>query len=72
MTRFALMLITAAFGAYTVYVLLEYGYLGLWQAAFANLATTQVILDLAIISVLVIVWMVADARKNGRNAGRSC
>lgn len=67
MIRFALILVIAAFGAYSGYVLLEVGYLGLWQAAFANVATTQVILDLVIIGSLACLWIVSDARKTGRN-----
>lgn len=68
MTRFALILAIAVFGVYSGYVLFQYGYLGLWQAAFSNIATTQVILDLIITSTLAIFWMIADARKTGRNA----
>ena len=68
MTRFALILVIALFGAYSGYVILQYGYVGLWHAAFANIATTQVIIDLVITSTLAIIWMIADARRTGRNA----
>lgn len=67
MPRVILIVVIAAFGAYSGYVLLEYGYVGLWQAAFSNIATTQVILDLVITSTLVIIWMINDARLTGRN-----
>ncbi len=64
----ALWVITLAFGAYSGYVLLHYGYLGLFQAAMANAATWQVLLDLVIVCALAISWMLRDAREHGRRA----
>ena len=67
LTTVLLVIVTAAFGVYSGYVMLEYGYLGIWQSVFVNAATVQVILDLTIVCTLASVWMVNDARKTGRN-----
>lgn len=64
---FLLALIFAGFGAFSVSVMLEHGYVGLWQAAFANTATMQVLFDLVITCLLISSWMLIDARKTGRN-----
>lgn len=66
--KFLLIDALVLFGAFSLWVLLEYGYFGLWQAAFANIATTQVTIDLIICATLICVWMVRDARSQGRNA----
>jgi len=67
MNRLALMLILAAFGAYSSYAMLQVGYLGIWQAGFASAGSLQVLLDLVIACLLISSWMVIDARRNGRN-----
>jgi hypothetical protein len=48
--RLVLWSITLAFGAYTLWLLAEIGYLGIWQAGFATAGSTQVTLDLVISS----------------------
>lgn len=67
LTTLALVLVTAAFGVFSAYVLIEIGYLGLWESAFTSIGTTQIILDLVIVCSLAAVWIVSDARKTGRN-----
>lgn len=67
MTRLVLILILAAFGAYSSWAMLQVGYLGIWQAAFANAGSLQILLDLVIACLLISSWMVADARRSGRN-----
>jgi hypothetical protein len=67
LTTVLLIFVTAAFGVYSGYVMLEFGYLGIWQSVFVNAATVQVILDLVIVCTLASAWMVRDARKSGRN-----
>lgn len=56
------------FSAYTAWVLYVDGYIGLIQRALANPSTIQVALDLVIACTLIIMWMIADARKRGANA----
>lgn len=62
-----LIAVFAVFGAYSCWVLLEFGYFGLWQAAMANGATWQVLIDLVIACLLLCSWMVLDGRRQGRN-----
>ncbi|MFN3303941.1 MAG: DUF2834 domain-containing protein [Roseateles sp.] len=64
--RPVLLLVFAAFGAYSLYVIWQLGYVGLWQAGMANIGTWQVLLDLVIMSVLALGWMARDARSTGR------
>ena len=42
--------------------------MALFQAAMANAATWQVLLDLVIVCALAISWMLRDAREHGRRA----
>jgi hypothetical protein len=56
----------AAFGAYSLYVMWEIGYFGIWQACMANIGTWQLLLDFVITSVLVVGYMARDARQTGR------
>jgi len=53
------------FAALTAYAVAQYGIVGLFEAAFANAATTLVFVDLAIALSLVIAWMWQDARARG-------
>lgn len=67
MRTILLALVFAAFGAYSLWVTLQIGYLGIWQAGFANAGSTQITLDLIIACAIAAGWMVQDARRNGRN-----
>lgn len=64
--KVALALVFAAFGAYSLYVIAELGYLGLWQALLSNLAGWQVVLDLLIASALLLGFLWRDAQRSGR------
>lgn len=68
--RPALILVFAAFGAYSLYVLAELGYVGLWQACMANIGTWQLLLDFLILTGLALAWMAGDARRSGRRFWR--
>jgi hypothetical protein len=68
MARTLLILVFAAFGAYSTYAMFEVGYLGIWRSAFKDPGSTQVLLDLCISLGLVCSWMLRDARERGRNA----
>ena len=63
-----LALILLAFGAYSIYVMWDFGYLGIWRAGFANAAALQILLDLVITCLLISSWMIADARTKGLTA----
>lgn len=41
----------------------QVGYLGIWLAGLSGWGEGQVLMDLVIACVLIMVWMVADARK---------
>lgn len=56
------------FSLFTAWVLYMDGYIGLIQNALANPSTIQVAIDLVIACGLIIMWMIADARKRGANA----
>jgi len=55
--------ILIAFSAFSVYVVYQYGYVGLFKQALTNAATIQVLLDLSIALTIVMVWMWQDAQK---------
>lgn len=60
--------ILAAFGLFSLYVMRDFGYLGIWRAGFANAAALQILVDLAIACLLIGSWMLGDARARGLNA----
>ena len=45
----------------------EHGYMGFFDLALANSATSLLFFDLVICLTLIAVWMVPDARARGRN-----
>jgi hypothetical protein len=67
MSRTLLILVFAAFGAYSTYVLFDVGYLGVLRTHLVNSGSVQVACDLLIALGLVCVWMVRDARGRGTN-----
>jgi Protein of unknown function DUF2834 len=62
-----LALVFLAFGVYSAYAIFELGYLGVFSSSFANAGTLQVFLDLVIACLLILTWLVRDARDKGRN-----
>lgn len=67
MQRPLLIATLAGFGALTAGALWQHGYWGLFAPHFQTLGGAQVLVDLVIALVLVMVWMVHDARRTGRN-----
>lgn len=65
MRTLILLAVLLAFGAYSAYAMSQVGYLGIWQAGFANPGALQVLLDLVIVCVLASAWMLVDARARG-------
>jgi hypothetical protein len=58
-------LVLADFTALTAWAVWTHGYVGFFEAAFANLASITVGVDLMIALSLVSVWMWRDARERG-------
>lgn len=65
-TLLTLVLFVALSGV-SVVALRDHGYVGLFQYQLASSAGWQVLLDLVVACVIGILWMVDDARRNGRN-----
>ncbi len=63
---FAIMLLIP-FAALTIYALLEVGYIGIFDYHRHSPAGWQVFADLVVALLLVLYWLVGDARKTGRN-----
>ena len=57
--------VLAAFGAYSIWVVLGHGYLGFIEVARDHDWGMQMLLDLVIACSFGIGWMTADARKRG-------
>lgn len=55
------------FALFSAWVLWDVGYLGIWQAGFASPGSVQILLDLVIACLLIMSWMLADARARGVN-----
>jgi hypothetical protein len=61
-------LVVLAFGGVTAVAVKEHGYLGILSFHFTSSAGVQVILDLVIVCVLALLWILDDAKRNGRTA----
>jgi hypothetical protein len=66
MLKPALWLVTIAFTAFSLWVLLQIGYLGIWQGGFANPGSTQITVDLVIACLIGIGFIARDCRAQGR------
>lgn len=55
------------FTALTVYAVAQVGYVGIFTYVLQNPAGWQVLADLVIALVLVLSWMIPEARQAGRN-----
>ena len=65
--QIALAVVLADFAALTAYVTAQYGIVGLFEAVFANWATTLAMVDLTIALSMIVVWMWQDARQHELN-----
>jgi hypothetical protein len=63
-----LIAVLVPFGVLTAEAVAEHGYLGILSYHFPSTAGWQVLADLVIACTLAMIWMVADARRTGRNA----
>lgn len=55
-------------GAITLVAMETVGFIGIFQAGLANWGAGQVFSDLSVLLVLISVWMLRDAKKQGVNA----
>jgi hypothetical protein len=65
--RIAAILILIPFTGLTLYAVAEAGYIGLFEFQLREPAGWQVLADLAIALLLVLSWLVPEARREGRN-----
>ena len=65
--RLTAVLILIPFALLTVYAVAEAGYVGLFEYQFASPAGWQVLVDLGIALLLMLFWLVPEARSKGRN-----
>ncbi len=63
-----LIAVLIAFSAFTVWVMAQVGYAGIWTGALANPGSEQVLVDLVIACALICVWMIKDAQQRGAQA----
>jgi hypothetical protein len=63
--RIVIGIVLLAFADLNAYVVWQYGYVGFWKLATANVATIAALVDLAIALSLVTVWMWRDASRRG-------
>ena len=66
-TRLLAILILIPFTVLSAYALWDVGYFGIWDYQRHSSAGWQVIVDLVIAIILILVWLVPDARKAGKN-----
>lgn len=52
-----------AFSALSLAAVLELGYFGVWAAGFRDIPATQILVDLIIMSFIMSMWMIPDAKK---------
>ena len=61
-----LWLVALPFVAFSLWVLMHIGYLGIWQGGFANLGSTQITIDLVIACTLLTGFVARDCLAHGK------
>ena len=61
-----LWLIAVPFAGFSLWVLTQVGYLGIWQGGLANLGSTQITLDLVVACTLLVGYIARDCRARGK------
>lgn len=56
-----------AFGAFSLLALSQVGYKGIWLGGLSGWGQAQILVDLVVACLLLMVWMVVDARRLGLN-----
>jgi Ca2+/Na+ antiporter len=62
-----LLSVLVVFGVFTLEVMWQVGYMGIWRAGTASPGALQVLIDLIIVCTLAVIWIVQDARNRGLN-----
>ena len=60
--RPVLWLVAIVFGGFSMWVLMEVGYLGIWRGGFANLGAMQITADLVVACTLLMGFIARDCR----------
>ncbi|MBQ0931830.1 DUF2834 domain-containing protein [Ideonella sp. 4Y16] len=63
-----LWIVTAAFGAFSLWVMAQVGYLGIWREGFAGPGSTQITIDLVLACGVALGYVVPECRAQGRPA----
>lgn len=61
----ALLILLGAFSALSLYAMYQVGYWGIWQAGLTDWGSAQILADLVVACLLIMGWMVTDARHRG-------
>lgn len=62
-----LLFVLLDFAIFSLYAITQVGYLGIWQAGFANWGSLQILADLMIAGGLICLWIFNDAPRHGMN-----
>lgn len=65
--RILILLLLIPFTALSLYAITQVGYIGVFDYQMHSPAGWQVFADLVVALALIAIWMVADAKKSGRN-----
>jgi len=65
--RIALWVIFISFSVFSLWVMWNVGYAGIWQAGMESSGSFQILLDLVICCLIICSWMNADARSRDIN-----
>lgn len=57
-----------SFTLFSSYAMWQVGYFGIWQAGMASIGAWQILIDLSIACLIVMSWIIGDARKRGISA----
>lgn len=61
-----LALVFLLFGAFSLWALVEIGFVGIWKSGFANLGSAQITVDLIVACSLLVGFIARDCRAQGR------
>ncbi|MEO0369207.1 MAG: hypothetical protein AAF197_10540 [Pseudomonadota bacterium] len=61
------LIVLILFGAFSIWVVTQVGYIGIFTYHLHSPAGWQVITDLVIACILVLTWMIPEAKASGRN-----
>ena len=53
------------FSLFSLWVMMDIGYFGIWEAGIASSGSVQILLDLVIACVIITSWLIQDAKSLG-------